>query len=93
MLPTSRHRFTIPNSLAAIATVCCLTLAWTGFSADSPGDPRIESSATVVQVDNDRSADSPTEQTDSEREQRSEPRHRHQLPDFTFFLFPGRRAR
>lgn len=88
MLPLNRHKITIPNSLAAVAAVCCLALAWAGYDAGIP-DARSEVPVITARADTAQPAET-ERKPESEREQRTQAR---QLPDFTFFLFPGRRAR
>ena len=92
VLPLNRHKVAIPNSLGAIAAVCCLALAWAGYDANAPESAHVEVSAQTARAVIEQAADSERSQ-DSEREQRAESAQVRQLPDFTFFLFPGRKSR
>lgn len=93
MLPLNRHKIAIPNSLAAIAAACCLALAWAGYDAGMPGEAHAEVPVMTAHAETAAQPADPDGEQDQEREQHTESAHSRQLPDFTFFLFPGRRAR
>lgn len=92
MLPLNRHKVAIPNSLAAIAAACCLALAWAGYDAGMPDEANAEVPVMTARAETAQPGDSDGKQ-DQEREQHTESAQNRQLPDFTFFLFPGRQAR
>lgn len=89
MLPLNRHKVVIPNSLAAIAAICCLALAWSGFGVDF-SDSSHNEQAAASQVEAEHVAERSSEQQDAERTQRAEQVHSYHLADFTFFLLPNR---